>query len=425
MAVEVGQFLLAGAVALVIVGVATAIAARRVGERQAITDVRTTTVLRAQGIVEPAIDDGVLSGDEAALRRVDDAVRSAVLDEDLVRVKLWSADGTIIYSDEPALVGARYDLGDDEVEAMATGRIEAEVSDLTKPENRFERSFGKLLEVYLPIRAPGGEVILFEAYHRYGLVTANGDRLWRSFAPISIGALVMLEVVQLPLAISLARRLRQRQEEREGLLNRALEASAIERRQIASDLHDGVVQDLTGVAFALSAATRRAPSPPVDATLLDESADTIRASIRALRSLVVDIYPPDFDQVSLGSALADLAVRARDRGVELHVEIDDVDDDLPDQVARLLYRAAQEGVRNALSHAEASTITIRAAVHGSAARLDVVDDGRGFDADATERGDGHVGLTVLHGLVRDAGGAMRVRSAVGAGTTLTVEVPVP
>ncbi|MGH9276233.1 MAG: sensor histidine kinase, partial [Acidimicrobiales bacterium] len=338
--VEVGFFVLAGAIAVAIVGFATSIAARRVGERQAIADVRTTTVIRAQGMVAPSLDDAIVDGDPASIERLDDVVRSVVLDDDLVRVKLWTADGTVVYSDEPALIGDRYDLGQDELEAMATGRIEAEVSDLTKPENRFERSFDDLLEVYLPIRTPDGEILLFEAYHRYELVTANGDRLWRSFAPISVGALVMLEVVQVPLAVSLARRLRQRQEEREALLRRALEATAIERRQIASDLHDGVVQDLAGVAFALSAATRRDPEASV--RLLDDSADTIRASIRALRSLVVDIYPPDFDQVSLASALADLAVRAGEHGVDLRVDAETVGDHLPDHIARLLYRAAQE-----------------------------------------------------------------------------------
>ena len=68
----------------------------------------------------------------------------------------------------------------------------------------------------------------------------------------------MLELVQIPLACSLARRLQLRQREREALLQRALDASEVERRQIASDLHDGVVQDLAGVAYSLSASARPA-----------------------------------------------------------------------------------------------------------------------------------------------------------------------
>jgi len=51
----------------------------------------------------------------------------------------------------------------------------------------------KLLEVYLPVHTPNGTPLLFEAYYRYNAVQANGTRLWRSFAPISLGSLVMLE----------------------------------------------------------------------------------------------------------------------------------------------------------------------------------------------------------------------------------------
>lgn len=423
--VEVGQFLFAGAAALVIVGLATSVAARRAGEREAIVDVRATTVLRAQGVVAPALDDAVLTGDPAAIDRLDEVVRRAVLDDDLVRVKLWRADGTIVYSDEPRLVGSRYDLGDDQLESMASGAIQAEVSSLDGPENRFERRFDELLEVYLPIRTADGEILLFEAYHRYGIVEANADRLWRSFAPIAIGALVMLQVVQIPLAVSLARRLRQRQDEREGLLRRSLESSERERRQIASDLHDGVVQDLAGAAFALSAAARREPDPVADHRVLEESADTVRASIRALRSLVVDILPPDFDQVSLASALHDLALRIPGSEVDVEVSAAALDDDLPDDVARLLYRVAQEGVRNALAHAEADSVRIVAASDAAAATLEVVDDGKGFgpDALAGRVAAGHVGLTTLRGLVQDLGGTLETRSEPGSGTTLRVEVP--
>ena len=96
-------------------------------------------------------------------------------------------------------------------------------------------------------------------------MSSSGRRIWRSFAPISLGALLVLELVQIPLAWSLARRLQQRQREREGLLQQALAASDMERRRIASDLHDGVVQDLVGVAFTFGgAARRRRHQPRVD-----------------------------------------------------------------------------------------------------------------------------------------------------------------
>ena len=238
-------------------------------------------------------------------------------------------------------------LGDDELAALSTGRIDAEVSDLPKPENRYEQSQGKLLEVYLPIETPSGEPLLFEAYYRYSLVSNNGNQLWRSFAPIALGSLIALELVLIPLAYSLARRLRQKSEERELLLRQALEASDVERRHIASDLHDGVVQDLP-------ARRTRSRRRLVERTVTP----SIRRSWRtpppcgrasALRSLVIDIYPPDFGEVTLesaltdllavgrrrGSALTDLLARTAETGIETELDATELQDPLPDPVARL------------------------------------------------------------------------------------------
>src|SRR3954451_11472992 len=356
---QVGQFALIGVIALAIVGLATAIASRRVGEREAIAEARTSTLTKVQGSVEPMITDEFVNGGRTTIAQLDDLVRADVVDGDLVRVKIWRDDGTILYSDEPRLIGSRYSLGDDEQSALRTGAIEAQISDLTEPENRFEQEFGKLLEVYLPVQTESGRPVLFEAYYRYSLVADNGTRLWRSFAPISLGALVLLELVQIPIAWSLARRLRERGREREALLRQALEASDVERRQIASDLHDGAVQDLAGVAYALSAAARRGANDASDVAAVEESAEAVRRSIRSLRSLIVDIYPPDFADADFDSALTELLSRATDRGLAADLDIAGLNGTvLPESTARLLYRAAQEGVRNTLDHAGASAVRI-------------------------------------------------------------------
>lgn len=422
---HVAQFAASGAAALVIVGLATTIASRRIGEREGIVDARTQTVIKAQGLVQPAFSDAVLLGGADAVATLDDVVRSQVLDEDLVRVKIWSRDGTIVYSDESRLVGDRYALGADETAALETGAIEAEVSDLTKPENRYERESGKLLEVYLPIRSPSGEPVLFEAYYRYSLVERNGSRLWRSFAPIALGSLLLLALVQIALGWSLARRLRMRLLEREQLLRRALRASDAERRRIASDLHDGAVQDLAGVAYSLSAAARQAGSGGSPAAAdLEAAAESVRDSIRSLRSLIVDIYPPDFSETPFESALAELLARATDAGLDVGLDVE-IRSPLPDSTARLLYRAAQEGVRNVLAHAGATALNVRVTDDGATAVLEVTDDGVGLDTGTLESrtAAGHVGLRALRGLVVDAGGRLEVRGEPGRGTALRVEVP--
>jgi two-component system, NarL family, sensor kinase len=167
-------------------------------------------------------------------------------------------DGRIVYSDEPQLVGARYRVDAEERAALAAGKVEPEVSDLSRPENRFERGQRTLLEVYLPIRGPDGQRLRFEAYHRFSSISVSGRRLWLAFAPALLGGLLLLQLVNLPLARSMVRRLRDAQAQRELMLRRAIDASDLERRRIAADLHDGVVQDLVGVSYELAAQAERA-----------------------------------------------------------------------------------------------------------------------------------------------------------------------
>jgi signal transduction histidine kinase len=230
--------------------------------------------------------------------------------------------------------------------------------------------------------------------------------------------------VQLPLAWSLARRLRERLEERELLLQHTLEASEVERRQIASDLHDGVVQDLSGVAYALSARARSNPAGADDGSA--GLAETVRESVRALRSLVIDLSPPNLRDEGLASALLDLVDRARRRGLDAELDTAELHGEPPERAAALVYRAAQEALRNTTQHAAATAVRVTVAQGNGSLLMTVRDDGRGFD-DATlaaREADGHVGLRALRGLVADGGGTVRVDSTPGMGTTVAVEVPV-
>jgi len=105
----------------------------------------------------------------------------------------------------------------------------------------------------------------------------------------------------------------------------------------------------------------------------------------------------------------------------------DVDSSLelaPDTEA-LVFRVAQEAIRNAGSHARANQVSLTLAADDGRARLVVEDDGEGFSPDDLERrrAEGHVGLSLLSGLVADAGGTLVVDSEPGQGTRLTAEVP--
>jgi two-component system, NarL family, sensor kinase len=418
------QFAVTGTLALLLLGFLAVTLLRNTGKSEAIRDARQTTRLAGEGVVAPAITPALERGDPRAIRAMDRLLRRSVLREPVVRVKIWDPAGRIIYSDRHALIGAGYKLGEDELKSLRNGTDDAEVSDLARPENRFERSAKKLLEVYLGIRTPQGDPVLFETYQRYSSVAASGTRLWKRFLPALIGALVLLELAQIPLAWSLARRLQRGQREREALLRRAIDASEHERRRIAQDLHDGVVQNLAGVSYGLAAAAGELPEGSEAREAVEDGAEQTRRSVRELRTLLVDIYPPTLQRSGLHAALSDLINGLSSNGLQVECDIQP-GLELPPATEALVFRAAQEAVRNAIAHAHASSLSIAVRPVNGSVRLEVTDDGRGFDPDTiAEQSHGHFGLRVLADLARDAGGEMELVSAEGEGTLVRMEVPV-
>jgi signal transduction histidine kinase len=188
----------------------------------------------------------------------------------------------------------------------------------------------------------------------------------------------------------------------------------MERHRIAADLHDGVVQDLAGVAFGL--APLAAKAPPEDRRVLEEAVDCLRQGVRDLRTLLVEIHPPRLESAGLEAALDDLLSPLRSRGIrtELHAEGSSGAD-------ALVYRVAREALRNVQAHAKASSVHVTV----TPGHLTVTDDGRGFAPGEREqrREQGHVGLALLEDLVHQQGGRLEIHSQPGRGTTVELEVP--
>jgi signal transduction histidine kinase len=422
-AAAVLQFAITGALAVLLLGFVAVTLLRHTGTQEAIRDARQVTRLAGEGIVAPAISPALQRGDPRAIRAMDRLVHASVVSAPLVRVKIWDASGRILYSDEHRLIGARYPLDKGELAALRSGTAQAEVSDLARPENRFERPRGKLLEVYLGIRAPNGRRLLFEGYETFSSISASGRRLWERFLPALIVAMVLLELAQIPLAWSLAKRLQRGQRDREALWRRSVEASNIERRKIAGELHDSTVQNLAGLSYSLAAAAEQLPpDSPVRESVIDGAAQA-RGAVRELRSLLVDIYPPALHQAGLRAALDDLTRTTAGERPQVRLEVDQALDLRPD-VEALVFRAAQEALRNVKAHSGASTVQLTVVASDGRVILEVSDDGRGFSpANGARRDNGHFGLTMLADMARDAGGAFEVDSAEGKGTRVRLEVP--
>jgi two-component system, NarL family, sensor kinase len=418
------RFGIGAIIALTLVSLVTALASQRTGEQQGIADARKSTWVTAKAVIETNADDAILSGDPAAIQRLDKVV-GKILTGSLIRVKVWTAEGKVVYSDEPKLIGQTFPLDPDKMEVFNREDTvaRAEVSDLRAPENVYERSNGKLLEVYQLTKTIEGTPVIWETYFKYSGVTAVGRNLWKQFAPISIGSLIALEVIQIPIFITLARRLRAAQLQRERLLRHAIQASEAERRRIASDLHDGVVQELTGVSLSLAAASR---SDSPDSPRMSDASSSIRSSIKSLRSLLVEIYPPNLHEEGLEFALGDLLTGVANRGIAVKLDVDLGKTVLSPDTVGLMYRSAQEALRNVVSHSGAGRVRLAAKVVGDTAQIIVDDDGRGFTAEQIEvkTSDGHVGLRALSGLIADAGGRLAVLSAPGGGTRVDVTLPI-
>ncbi len=424
------QVVAAAVVVLVIVGVAGAYASRRVAEQEAVNDAARTTDLLAESAVQPVLDDALLGGSATSLARLDQAVRTRVLSATVLRVKLWTPDGRIVYSDEPRIIGRHFTLGDDEQAVFTAPKTHAEVSDLSAPENEFERGQGKLLEVYRPVWTPSGQPLLFETYLSYTSVTARTGELWRGFAGITLTSLLLLIALMLPILWRLLDRVKAAQDQRVELLQHAVDASADERRRIAATLHDGVVQELAGASYAVAGAAERAARDgrPDLAVTLRSAATTVRGSIGGLRTLLVDIYPPSLRSAGLVAALTDLAgtVRSRDIEMRLALPVDGVTG-LDEDGERLVFRVAQETLRNAARHAAASVVEVSLTVAVDTVTLVVADDGVGFDVAAVldEPPEGHLGLRVIGDLASSAGALLEVASAPGLGTRWRLVVDRP
>lgn len=413
-------FLATGLLSLVVIVVGTSELARRAAADEAVADARATTQVLAHSVAEPAIPRGLVAGDAAAVDRFDREVLDRLLVRDVDRVKIWTADGRIVYSDETRLIGEQFPLGEEEQDVIHDGTTEAEVSDLSRPENRYERQSGGLLEVYTRIESPEGDPLLFEAYYSSEAIATRQEQVFSQFRPITLTALGMVVLVATALLWALTRRLRRSAEDREHLLRAAVDASDAERVRIARDLHDGVVQDLAGASFAVSAVARTPEVPDTARETLESAAVSLRTSLRALRSLMVEIYPPELHADGLGAALDDLLAPAAAAGISATASVTGVEGASDDTVA-LVWRVAQEAVRNAMRHSGARTLAVAVDRVDDDLVLTVTDDGRGFDTQR-RHGEQRFGLRGLTSLIAEAGGRLDVRSAPGAGTTIRLEM---
>jgi two-component system NarL family sensor kinase len=418
------RFTLAGLLVTAALAAVTGVLAQRAGEHEATRSAEGIARVVATGVVAPALTPGLAAGDATAREALAAAVAPVLADGTVVRVKVWAPDGRTLWSDEPRLIGVTFPLDEEAREALESATVVSDITDLTRPENRFERGRGQLLEAYVAVHDTTGDPLVVEVYQQYRAVADAARETWWSFAPAALGALALLQAVQVPFAWRLARRLRRAQEAEARLLQAAVDASQAERRRIARDVHDGVVQDLTGLTFGLDAA--RLGGVDDDASgVIARTAAGLRRCVSELRRLLVDLNPPPLPEGGLEPALSVLAEGLRREGRQVTMRIDTGDGALPRPAAALLYRCALEAVRNVSAHSGAQQVQIGLVADGGTATLTVADDGVGFDEVrlASRSAAGHLGMRAMEDLLAESGGSLIATSTPGSGTRLTATVP--
>ncbi len=428
-------YLVAGIVMTIALAIGGILVGRAAADAEALRSKSRLTVLVANSLIVPSLQDAPAGAAEPPftpqqIQVLDDMVHRGVLSDDVVRVKMWTRDGTIVYTDFHDAIGRKFELDSADIAAFTLGTSSAKVTNLSDAENFSEKQFGELISVYTGILSPKGTPLLFELYFRHSAVDAEAKRISNRFLPVGLGALVILQMIQFPLMWILARRLTKRDREKAELTRYALDATGAVSRRIAGDLHDGVVQDLVAINYSLisNSSTLKAISPLLPsqslANEIDQAGAATRRAIQSLRSMIVDIYPPSLHEEGLERALTDLLATATTRGLATrksigipHIPNTDRDE--------LLYRVAQEAVRNALQHSHATELTLDVTFVNRKCILVIADNGVGAElASVRQRTTrGHFGLNIIKDVVESAGGRLTIDSRPNSGLSLTVEIP--
>jgi signal transduction histidine kinase len=409
---------------LLVVGLASFVVARDLAKDTALKEARVRGAAFARGVGAPLVNSGVRTGDPVQMSKLNEVLRNRLVDGSIVHIKLWDRAGRVLWSDEHGLPGHVFRLEPAVAALFGTDNVIAESSSRNNPENKLEEGEAPLVEVYTGVRDADGVPLVFESYWSTDRVDADRREILTRLAPLSLGSLILLELAMLPLAISLARRVDREKAQQSRMLQYAVSGADLERRRIVRNLHDGLIQDLAALGYAIPlVSSKLPPTEEVEPArrALDDLGSAVERDVASLRTLITDVYPTNLRQGGLQDAVDVLVRSAGSTGLVVTTDIDgEVEESL--MVTQLAFRVIREGLRNVVEHAEAKTASIIVARDGSDVVVTVSDDGRG--AHPENAGSGHLGLKLLSDMTREVGGHMEVWSRNGHGTTLQARFPV-
>jgi signal transduction histidine kinase len=197
-----------------------------------------------------------------------------------------------------------------------------------------------------------------------------------------------------------------------------------ERARLARELHDSTAQTLSAVVMQL-ATTIRNVQPPEEAVRLEMVRGAVTDALEEVRVLSHTVHPRVLDDLGLAAALRHLGREMERRAdVPIAVDVPPFVDGLSPASASVLYRVVQEALTNALRHAAPTAVEVRLRVEDGFARVDVTDDGEGFESDDAARNASGIGIFSMRERVALVNGVFELVSGPGMGTRVRAAVPV-
>ncbi len=221
---------------------------------------------------------------------------------------------------------------------------------------------------------------------------------------------------------------KQKEKLRGRLLSSVISAQEEERKRVARELHDEYGQTLAGLIMSIESLENTASTKPsqLKEKLRNAKSVVIRA-LEDLRRLTLDLRPSALDDLGLIAATrAYVQSHLKVAGIRVEFESKGLNERLAPALETTLFRIIQEATHNIVKHAEAHHVRIKLEVKGGKIIAIIEDDGKGFDVDAVFKsgtGAQSLGLLGIQERATLLGGTFTIKSRVGRGTRLTVEIP--
>ena len=270
--------------------------------------------------------------------------------------------------------------------------------------------------------------------YTFRVIARNGDGIWNSqgaalpirLQPHFYQTWWFAALMLLPLAASSYAIYRWRLTRVEAQLESRFEAVLQERNRIAREIHDTLAQGFAGISVQLELVSRKlGTSAGAAREHLDQARMLVRSSLSEARRSIWELRSQSNEIEDLPSRLSKMAGQMSAPGqAKVAVQVRGALRPLPPGTEDELLRIAQEAVTNAIRHAEASRIDVELAFDPRLLRMTIADNGRGFTPDGLTTGiNGHFGLKGMHERAAAIDAKLKLDTAPGAGTRLSVEVP--